>query len=354
LKSRSVDPTTLIRYETALRLHVRPRFGNRQVKTIKPSEIATWLTDLEERIGVATARTAFVVLHGSLELAVDDGTIKRNPAKAKVVKVPSPKQRKILAWGDARVQRVVECHPLQFRAIPTIGAAAGLRPGELFGLAEDDLDFKQMVIHVRRQVKRLGSHFVFALPKNDTEREVPMSEGAALVRHQHIETYTPRPYSLPWENPDGDRLEVKILFRWRDDRHIVARGYNERVWKPALVAAGVIPAPTRNARGAPQHVSSRDSRMHALRHYYASVTLADGVNIKELAEYLGHGDPGFTLRLYTHMLPSSHERARKAIDSRLGQVFASAAHGAVTEQAVRTHLAEVGEQHIDRGPELRL
>jgi hypothetical protein len=29
----------------------------------------------------------------------------------------------------------------------------------------------------------------------------------------------------------------------------------------------------------------------------------------DIAEYLGHGDPGFTLRLYTHMLPPSHERA---------------------------------------------
>jgi hypothetical protein len=28
------------------------------------------------------------------------------------------------------------------------------------------------------------------------------------------------------------------------------------------------------------------------------------------AEYLGHHDPGFTLRLYTHLLPSSHDRAR--------------------------------------------
>nr|WP_237745171.1 hypothetical protein [Kribbella catacumbae] len=63
------------------------------------------------------------------------------------------------------------------------------------------------------------------------------------------------------------------------------------------------------------------------------MTLADGVNIKELAEYLGHGDPGFTLRLYTHMLPSSHERARKAVDSRLARLLSLRSHGAVTEQA---------------------
>ena len=54
--------------------------------------------------------------------------------------------------------------------------------------------------------------------------------------------------------------------------------------------------------------------MHALRHFYASTLLAQGVSIKELAEYLGHSDPGFTLRTYTHLVPSSYERARLAID----------------------------------------
>ena len=38
--------------------------------------------------------------------------------------------------------------------------------------------------------------------------------------------------------------------------------------------------------------------------------LAGGVPIKELAEYLGHSDPAFTLRVYAHMLPCPHDRAR--------------------------------------------
>ncbi|TDW95411.1 site-specific recombinase XerD [Kribbella pratensis] len=354
LGSRVVDPTTEIRHETAWRLHVLPVFGKRQVKSIKPSEVANWLADLERRKGPATARTAFVVLHGTLELAVDDDTIKRNPAKAGVVTVPVPKNRRIVTWSDATVERIVECHPVQYRAIPTIGAAAGLRQGELFGLAKDDIDFDAMVIHVRRQVKKIGKYFVFALPKNDLERTVPMSEGAALTLMRHMESFEPRPYSLPWERPNGEPHEVKILFRWRNDRHIPARSYDKAMWHPALAAAGVIPQPTRNARGALQYVTNRDTGMHALRHYYASVALADGVNIKELAEYLGHGDPGFTLRLYTHMLPSSHDRARKAIDSRLGRIFSVAAHGTATEQAARAHLVELAEQQLDAGPELGL
>lgn len=59
--------------------------------------------------------------------------------------------------------------------------------------------------------------------------------------------------------------------------------------------------------------------MHALRHAYASVLLDAGESIKALSEYLGHSDPGFTLRTYTHLLPSSETRTRKAIDDALAE-----------------------------------
>lgn len=55
--------------------------------------------------------------------------------------------------------------------------------------------------------------------------------------------------------------------------------------------------------------------MRALQHFYASTLLVRGVTIKELADYLGHSDPGFTLRTYAHLPPSSHEQARRAVDS---------------------------------------
>ncbi len=49
-------------------------------------------------------------------------------------------------------------------------------------------------------------------------------------------------------------------------------------------------------------------------HAYASVLLDAGESIKALSEYLGHSNPGFTLRTYTHLLPSSETRTSKAID----------------------------------------
>jgi integrase len=331
LRSRSVDPSSAIQYESKWRLHVEPAFGTRQVKSIKPSEIAEWLTGRNDRYGASTARAAFLVLQGVLELAVADESLKKNPARSKVIQRPSTARGNVVAWADETVARIIDGHPPQFRPIPVVGAGSGLRQGEIFGLAEDDIDYDEQVIHVRRQVKKLGSSFVFALPKNDRERTVPLPDWLAQTIRVHSAAHKPRPYSLPWEKPDGRPVTVNLLFRWTDDKHIRARGYDELVWKPALATAGVIPPPKKDGRGRRRFVTDRTTGMHALRHYYASVTLADGVNIKELAEYLGHADPGFTLRLYAHMLPSSHERARKAIDARMFKPRA-VADGTATEQ----------------------
>ena len=155
------------------------------------------IADLDGRYGSSTARTAFIVLHGTLDLAVDDDTIKRNPAKAKVVQVPSAKGGNVIAWSDETVLRIIDCHPPLFRPLAVIAAACGLRQGEIFGLTLEDIDFDQKVIRVRRQVKRLGKEYVFALPKDDRERIVPFLIGAAQTIRVHVATAKPRPFTLP-------------------------------------------------------------------------------------------------------------------------------------------------------------
>ena len=86
---------------------------------------------------------------------------------------------------------------------------------------------------------------------------------------------------------DGDAVVVAALvFSSRASSSAVNRSYfNAKVWKPALKAVKV---PT-----------TRENGMHALRHWFASVQLEAGTSIKALAEYLGHVDAGFTLRVYT-------------------------------------------------------
>jgi hypothetical protein len=64
----------------------------------------------------------------------------------------------------------------------------------------------------------------------------------------------------------------------------------------------------------------------------------DGASITDLAEYLRHHDRAVTLRIYGHLQPNSHEKARKIIDARMfrpravaGGRAAPSDHGTYTE-----------------------
>lgn len=77
--------------------------------------------------------------------------------------------------------------------------------------------------------------------------------------------------------------------------------FNRYAWIPVREAASVPGGP--------------DTGTHQLRHHFASLLLHGGVAICALSEYLGHTDPGFLLRVYTHLMPSVHDRKREAIDA---------------------------------------
>lgn len=314
-KSLMVDPATEIHYESVYRLHVSPILGRRMVKAIKPSDIAALIRNVHDALSASIAATALLVIRGVLEIAEADGSIKKNPARSKIVRRPRWQGREVQVWSDSQVESLIMGHSEDLRAIPVVAAGCGQRQGEVFGLGLEDLDFDGEVIHVRRQLKKLGGQFVFALPKNDKTRTVPMPLWVAETLKKHIAAYPPRPHTLPWETPRGQPHTVDLLFRWTDDLHVRARTYSELAWKPALVAAGIISEPTKDARGRPRYTTSRKEGIHQLRHYYASVQLHAGVSVVALASYLGH-DPKVTLSIYGHMLPSSDDLARKAIDER--------------------------------------
>jgi hypothetical protein len=111
--------------------------------------------------------------------------------------------------------------------------------------------------------------------------------------------------------PTGPLVTKRLLFSLPGGGAVRRTDFNTRVWKPALVTAGVIAEPEKGKR----YAAAREHGMHALRHFYASVLLDAGENIKALSTYLGHSDPGFTLRTYTHLMPSSEGRTREAVDT---------------------------------------
>ncbi len=116
----------------------------------------------------------------------------------------------------------------------------------------------------------------------------------------HLKVFPAAAVTLPWLKPGGKTATVSLMFTKDDEGAIWRNDFNRHAWHPALKVAKVTPG--------------RDAGFHQLRHYYASVMLANGVDIRALAEYLGHSDPGFTLRVYCHLLPSGADRARQAVE----------------------------------------
>jgi len=125
-----------------------------------------------------------------------------------------------------------------------------------------------------------------------------------------MKQFPPVEITLPWRTPDGPKVTRRLIFMAPGGNHVWRTSLNEEAWKPALVAAGVIPEPETKEDG---YAAAREHGMHALRHFYASALLDGGESIKAVSEYLGHSNAALTLRIYAHLMPSSQERTRKAI-----------------------------------------
>ncbi|MFF3930271.1 tyrosine-type recombinase/integrase [Streptomyces hirsutus] len=287
-----------------------PYLGTRPLGSFQPAHIRDRVRQLQENgVRGSYARTIYSNVRAALSAAVDDGHLPRNPCAARSVRPPTVDTKRVIPWTLERVFALRAAMSERFQAMVDLGAGCGLRQGEILGVAFDAIDFESDTLHVVQQLKLSRSKAVFAPPKGGKLRDVPLPGPVADALRAHVKQFPPVEITLPWKVADGPPVTKRLIFTGPRGGHIWRTSLNEEAWKRALAGAGVIPVPE---RGRP-YAESRENGMHALRHFYASVLLDAGENIKALAEYLGHSDPGLTLRVYAHLMPSSQERTRKAV-----------------------------------------
>ncbi|MFE1755923.1 hypothetical protein ACFW88_36265, partial [Streptomyces anandii] len=131
--------------------------------------------------------------------------------------------------------------------------------------------------------------------------------------------------SLAWEDRPKRTVRLLVTTQYVNGLNggaINKDTFNDAHWKPALADAGLIPPPeitlVEPKRGKSpwrreKWAMPREFGFHVLRHTFASVVLAEGETITQLAAWLGHSDPAFTLRTYVHFMPKSGSRGREAI-----------------------------------------
>lgn len=168
-------------------------------------------------------------------------------------------------------------------------ALCGLRRGEVAGLRWKDIDMNANTLTVRNNRTSAGGKTVEGRPKSVTsERTLPMTEkvrGAlevARTRQKRERLAAGEAYG------DGSYVVSNAL------GHPYNPAVLSRYWREVTVAAGLPPI-----------------RLHDARHTAATAMHLQGVPIAVIAQWIGHKDASFTMRLYAH---SQHEALKSVVD----------------------------------------
>ncbi|MBC9719555.1 hypothetical protein H9Y04_44410 [Streptomyces sp. TRM66268-LWL] len=130
-----------------------------------------------------------------------------------------------------------------------LGVGLGLRQGEVFGLAADDFDFEQGVVHIRRQLQWASGKTYFCLPKGSKERSVPVPPHLTRRVREALQAFPATSCTLPWSDPaepvnDAQRRErmpvaVSLVITTAHGNPVAHKTFNEFNWRKALLAVGL-------------------------------------------------------------------------------------------------------------------
>lgn len=95
---------------------------------------------------------------------------------------------------------------------------------------------------------------------------------------------------------------------------------------PPSIKAVYRPAILRANRLVPTAKLSTRLKFHSLRHTYASLCVAAGLDVLKVSRFMGHSKPGTTLGIYTHLFDT---------DDHAGAMSALGAMAAVPEQGAK-------------------
>lgn len=325
-------PTTKESMHSRVFRHILPHAGHLPLNRIGFEEIRAWQTRVEQDIDVGTLVVTWAYFSSIMQAAYKAKRIAVNPFRDPDLVAPQPPKSKAKAWPLETVAAVRGEMPARYRILVDLAVGAGLRQGEAFGFSPDDIDGE--VIHLVRQVVIVGGKLAFSPPKGNKERDAPCAPELAQAVKEYANEFPTIEVTLPWIDPRRPNLAWDARPK-RTVRLLVIAGrrggasggalnrnvFDASYWKPSLARAGVIPAATvTKVLGKKGKVwrrveweMDREDGFHVLRHTFASVVLAAGETITQLAAWLGHADPAFTLRTYVHFMPASGRRAIAAL-----------------------------------------
>lgn len=272
-KSQRLRGNTLEGYASALRKHVLPAWGDREIESITHDELQAWVDSIPTYGAAGKAFKTFRQVYRwtvrKEQLRIWDVTQGIELPSAPVVRRPT-----VTAAEEQRTLRGIVDQP--WEAVVLLEAALGLRRCEACGVDWSDIDWRSGWVHVQR-----GAHWV----------------GGRVVEYAPKTKLSDRWLKLP---------------RWALSRLRAIRGRRK---------AGRV-------RGelAPHQVAGRFRRfcrrhglpwvpMTCLRHSWATISLEAGAAIEDVSVALGHSTVDTCIRHYLQSFRTVVGRASDAYAS---------------------------------------
>ena len=310
--TRRAKPHTLANYRSIVKTKILPTLGRRLVAELTPADVRRMHAAIRKTgvgdASVAGAHRTFVTM---LEYARAERICTENVAMLTSPRRGRPgKARESLTREEARALLAIE------DARWTLGLLTGLRSGEARALRRQDVDLTRGIAELswsltdapfvhgcggtcgkkragncpQRQIEisedlewqLLEGRHVFVRPKNDTPREIPLTDSIrAQLEDLFDDEQTPNPHGLVWHRADGSPKTNA------DDNNDL---------RAALLRAGVDQA---------------DATTHWLRHSYVTLSEHAGIPWAASAGVSGHGSPEAS-DPYRHVLTTE---GRKAVET---------------------------------------
>ena len=292
--------STQERYLNHIEYHIIPEIGHIKLRKLTVRDIQVMYNNVRDHgrvlkgpndkrdksLSASYIHSLHRMLKMCLERAVKEELLIRNPCDTVVLPKVEREEMKILKPENIKAYLAEAerrgCLPMMFLEL-----CSGLRKGELAALLWEDLDIENKTISINKQATRVkGGGVKVTRPKTATSiRKEPIPQQAVDLLIQEHEKHPDSPYMFP-SPVTGDMLYPDSL-----------NDINEKI----LDAIGV-----------------ERVRFHDLRHTFATIALQSGVDIRTVSGMLGHADPGFTLRTYTHVTNPMQVKAAETVGNVIG------------------------------------
>ena len=271
---------TQVTYDGYLRKWILPQWRSYRLTEVKAVEVERWLKTLQlARGSKAKIRN---IMSGIYSHAIRWEWAEMNPIKS--VRQSSKRQKTPDVLTPEEIAAILKQMSGPLRAMIELDAFTGLRRGELIGLRWEDVDFENLVLHVRRSVVAMVEGvFKTESSQKDVPLDAQLAESLSDWRqHSAFTARTDWVFASPHKKGTQPYWPGTL---WR---------YHGR---PAVKRAAVN-----------KHVS-----YHTFRHTFGTLLNANGENAKVVQELLRHASMKVTTDVYMQAVNTQKREAQSKL-----------------------------------------